>query len=153
MDHVFLREDNAARWRQRNGVARVDRVSRDTQYLSHLRIGGLQGYNIPLRQMLVELYQVGNPALKGMLRSIQRWLKNSVVPLQMTGNKPSSALSGHYLLLLVMFKLIWPQVNYCECIAFIANKSDDARIFLEQDVGIALRKLGYTMKVTLTVAY
>jgi len=52
-----------------------------------------------------------------------------------------------------MFKLIWPQANYCECIAFIANHSDDARIFSEQDVGRALRKLGYTQKVTSTVAY
>jgi hypothetical protein len=39
------------------------------------------------------------------------------------------------------------------CIAFIANQSDDARIFSEQDVGRALRKLGYTQKVTSTVAY
>jgi hypothetical protein len=54
------------------------------------------------------------------------------------------ALSGQYLLLLIMFKLIWPQANYCD---------DDARIFSEQDMGRALRKLGYTQKVTLTVAY
>jgi hypothetical protein len=39
------------------------------------------------------------------------------------------------------------------CIAFIANQSDDARIFSEQDMGRALRKLGYTQKVTSTVAY
>jgi hypothetical protein len=52
-----------------------------------------------------------------------------------------------------MFKLIWPQANYCECIAFIANESNDAGIFSEQNAGIALRKLGYTMKVTSTVAY
>ena len=82
--------------------------------------------------MMVDSYQAGNPAPKGMLRSIQRWMKNGVVPLQMTGNKPSSTLLGQYLLLLVMFKLIWPQANYCECIAFIANESDDARLFLEK---------------------
>jgi hypothetical protein len=80
-------------------------------------------------------------------------MKNGVVPLRMTGNKPSSALSGQYLLLLVMFKLIWTQVSYFGCIAFIANESDDARLFLEDDVGKALRKLGYTMKMTLTIAY
>ncbi len=71
----------------------------------------------------------------------------------MMGNKPLSPLSGQYLLLLVMFKLIWPLANYCKCIVFIANESNNARIFLEQDVDIALRKLGYTMKVALTVAY
>jgi hypothetical protein len=65
MDHVFQREGNAAKWHQNNGVVRVDGVSRDTQYLSHLRIGGSRGYNIPLHQMVVDSYQVGNPAPKG----------------------------------------------------------------------------------------
>jgi hypothetical protein len=76
-------------------------------------------------------------------------------PLRMTGNKAMSGFSGQYLLLLVMFKLIWPQSTYCECIlAFIANESDDARIFSEKDVSLALRKLGYTQKVIMsTVAY
>jgi hypothetical protein len=36
---------------------------------------------------------------------------------------------------------------------FIANQMDDAKVFLEQDVSLALQKLGYTMKVTLTMAY
>ncbi len=44
---------------------RVDRVSRDTQFLSHPRIGGSWGYDIPLRQMMVDLYQAGNPAPEG----------------------------------------------------------------------------------------
>ncbi len=82
--------------------------------------------------MMVDSYQAGNPAPKGMLRSIQQWMKNGVVPLQMMGNKPSSALLGQYLLLLVMLKLIWPQASYFNCIAFIANESDDARLFLEK---------------------
>jgi hypothetical protein len=71
----------------------------------------------------------------------------------MTGNKPTVTLSGQYLLLLVIFKLIWPQSTIFEAIVFIANESDDARVFSEQDVGRALRRLGYTMKVTSTVAY
>jgi hypothetical protein len=107
MDHVFQRENNATRWRQNNGVTRVNRVLWGTQFLSHPRIGGSRGYNIPLCQMMVDLYQAGNSAPKGMLRSIQGWMKNSVVFLQMMGNKPSSALSWQYLLLLMMFKLIW----------------------------------------------
>jgi hypothetical protein len=151
MDHVFQREDDAARLHQNNGVARVNGVSWDTQFLSHPRIGGSRGYNIPLRQMMVDSYQAGNPAPEGMLRSIQRWMKKSVVPLRMMGNKPSSALSGRYLLLLVMFKLIWLQANYCKCISFIANESDDTRLISEEDVGKALWVLGYTMKVTSTV--
>jgi hypothetical protein len=53
----------------------------------------------------------------------------------------------------VVFKLIWPQVTYTECIPFIANKSNDARVFLEKDVSKALKKLGYIMKVMSTIAY
>jgi transposase len=131
----------------------VDRVPRDTQYLPHPSRGGSRGYDIHHRQMVVDSYRAGNPAPGGMLRSIQRWIVNGVIPFRMTGNKPSSDLSGEYLLLLVIFKFIWPQSNYCECIAFIANESDDARIFLEFEIGLALRKLGYTQKVTSTVAY
>ncbi len=62
---MFQREGNAAKWRQNNGVARVDGVSRDTQFLSHPRTGGSRGYDILLRQMMVDSYQAGNPAPKG----------------------------------------------------------------------------------------
>jgi hypothetical protein len=101
---------------------------------------------------MVEAYQAGNPAPNGMLRSIQRW-SNHIIPFRMTGNKSISALMGQYLLLVVVFQLIWPQATYIECITFIANKSNDARVSLEKDVSKALKKLGYTMKVTSTVAY
>ena len=62
---MFQREGNAAKLRHNNGVTRVDGVSRDIQFLSHLRIGGSRGYDIPLCQMMVDLYQVGNPAPEG----------------------------------------------------------------------------------------
>jgi len=110
---AFQREDDAAKWRRDNGVARVDGVLRDTRFLPHTSVSGSRGYNIPFRQMVVEAYHAGNPAPEGMKSSGWRWMQNGIVPLRMTGNKPSSALSGQYLLLLVMFKLIWPQADYC----------------------------------------
>jgi hypothetical protein len=128
------------------------RVRRGTQFFPQPSNGGLRGYDIPFRQMMVGAYQAGNLAPKGMLRSIQHWT-NCTIPFRMTGNKPISALTGQYLLLIVVFKLIWPQATYIECITFIANKSNDARVFLERDVSKALRKLGYTMKVISTNAY
>lgn len=71
MDHVFQREGNAAKWRQNNGVARVDGASRDIQFLSHPRIGGSRGYDIPLSQMMVDSYQAGGlPPREGRAR---RW--------------------------------------------------------------------------------
>ena len=150
---AFQREDDAARWRRNNGVERVDGVLRDTRFLTHPRVGGSRGYDIPFRQMIVDAYQAGNPAPEGMRTSVWRWMQNGILPLRMTGNKPVTSLLGQYLLLLVLFKLIWPQANYYECIAFIANESDDAEIFTEKQVSLALRKLGYTQKVTSTVAY
>ncbi len=102
--------------------------------------------------MMVWAYQAGNPTPDGMLRSIQR-RTNRTNPFQISGQKPISTLTGQYLLLLVVFKLIWPQRTYIECIPFIAKKSNDARVFLEKDVSNALRKLGYTMKVMSTAAY
>jgi hypothetical protein len=147
------REDPIAKWHRDNGVARVDGVLRDTRFLSYLRIGGTRGYNIPFHQMIVDAYQVGNPTPKGMRASVYRWIQRGVNPKRMMGNKPLSELSGEYLLLLVLFKLIWPQASYFECIAFIANSTNDAKIFTEGDIRKALRRLGYTMKVTSTVAY
>ena len=43
MDH-FVREDDGAKWRRTNGVVRVDRVPRDSQYLPHQSRGGSRGY-------------------------------------------------------------------------------------------------------------
>jgi hypothetical protein len=148
----FQGEDNATKLQQRNGIARVERVPRDTQFLPHPSNGGSRGYDIPFRQMMVEAYQAGNPAPNGMLRSIQPWT-NHTIPFRMTRNKSISALMRQYLLSLVVFKLIWHQATYIKCTAFIANNSNNARVFLEKDVSKALRKLGYTMKVMSTVAY
>ena len=53
----------------------------------------------------------------------------------MMGNKPISELSGEYLLQLVRFKLIWPQANFFECIAFIANQTEDGKNFTEGNIG------------------
>ena len=147
------REDSIAKWRWDNGVARVDGVLRDTHFLPHPRIGGTRGYDIPFCQMIVDAYRAGNPAPKGMRSSVYQWMQRGVNPKRMMGNKPISEISGEYLLLLVLFKLIWPQANYFDCIAFIANQTNDAKIFMEGDIGKALRRLEYTMKVTSTVAY
>ncbi len=62
---MFQREGNAAEWHQNNGVARVDGVSWGIQFLSHPRIGGSRGYNIPLSQMMVDSYKAGGACPRG----------------------------------------------------------------------------------------
>ncbi len=56
-------------------------------------------------------------------------------------------------MLLVLFKLVRPHLTYYECIAFIANEADVVKIFNEVNISGALGGLGYTSKVTSTVAY
>jgi hypothetical protein len=105
------------------------------------------------RQEQVEAYEAGHPVPKRIIRSIQRWIKDGIGPMRMTGNKGSYDLSGEHLLLLVLFKLIWPHSINIECSVFIANNSTDGKLFTQQEISHALIDLGYTRKVTSTVAY
>ena len=67
MDPLW-REDPSAKWCRDNGVARVDGVLRDTRFLPHPRLGGMRGYDIPFRQMIVDP--------EGMRVSVYRWMQN-----------------------------------------------------------------------------
>ena len=141
-------EAEAAQWRRQRGISRVDAVPRDTQYLPHPHHGGSRGYDFHTREMMVDYHHIP----PSMIHSIQRWA-HRLTPHRMAGNKPQSDLSGEHLLLRVYYKMIWPQASYFECIAFIANESSDSRIFNEMSISRALCSLGYTRKVTSTVAY
>jgi hypothetical protein len=101
---------------------------------------------------MVELHKSGNPVPQTIICSIQRWARR-IVPHRMTGNKLKVGLTVEYLFLLVLFKLVWPHSTYYECIVFIANEADVIKIFNEKNISWALRGLGYTSKVTSTVAY
>jgi hypothetical protein len=71
----------------------------------------------------------------------------------MSGNKPNVGLTSKYLYLLIFFKLIWPHSAYYECITLIANEANVVKIFNKKNISWALHGLGYTSKVTSTVAY
>jgi transposase len=105
------------------------------------------------RQEQVDAYLAGHPVLSRIVRSIQRWIRDGIGPLRQTGNKGSYELSGEHLLLLVLFKLIWPHAINIECSVFIANNSTDGKLFTKQEISHALLDLGYTRKVTSTLAY
>ena len=55
--------------------------------------------------MLVGDYRAGRAVPDGMVRSVQRW-ENRLYPYRMTGNLPNRELSGEYLFLLVLYKLV-----------------------------------------------
>ena len=132
MAAIQQREDDVAHWRRNNGLSRVERVprARDTQFLPHPSRGGSRGYDIPFRQMILENHNAGRPVPRSLMRSVRRWARNHI-PRRMTGNKSRSELSGYYLFLLVLFKMIWPHSSYYECIAFIANETINSKILAD----------------------
>ena len=146
-------EDDLARSRKLQRLDRVTGVSRDDNARNHPSWGGSRGYDLFQRQEYINAYQQNLPVPLRMVRSIQRWIKDGVEARRMTGNKGTYALAEEPLLLLVLFKLIWPHSNYIECSAFIANESTEGTIFTEQQISKTLVDLGYTQKVTSTVAY
>ncbi len=148
----FQPEVDAAQMHQQSGISRVLEVPRDIQFLAHPSVGGSRGYGIHTREMMVKLRKSGNPVPQTMIRSILRWVQH-IVPHRMTGNKPNVGLTGKYLFLLVLFKLIWTHLTYYECIAFIANKANIVKIFNKKNISWALCGLGYTSKVMSTVTY
>ena len=148
----FHREEDAAQWRRNNGISREDQVFRDTRFLPNPSGGGTRGYDIFHRIHLRDSFLNGRFVPRHVVRSIYRWIQR-MFPFRMTGNLPQRDLSGEYLFLLVLYKFVWPHASYLECIAFIANESADAKIFDKTAVSKALHWLGYTQKVTSTVAY
>jgi hypothetical protein len=72
MDSLRREDDVASVNGVENGVARVDRVLRDTRFLPHPRKGGSRGYNIPFRQMIVDAHRARNPVPEGMRSSVWR---------------------------------------------------------------------------------
>ena len=80
--------------------------------------------------MILENHNAGRPVPRSLMRSVRRWVRNHI-PRRMTGNKSRSELSGYYLFLLVLFKMIWPHSSYYECIAFIANETINAKILAD----------------------
>ncbi len=148
----FQPEEDAVQMHLRSGISRVGEVPRDTQFLAHPSVGGSRGYDIHTHEMMLKLHKSGNPVTQMMISSIQQCARR-IVPHRMTRNKPSMGLTGKYLLLLVLFKLVWPHSTYYECIVCIANKANVVKIFNKMNISCALCGLGYTSKVTSTVAY
>lgn len=151
-----LTEGERAQQRRLDRIARVDAVPRDGNTRRHPSFGGSRGYDLFHQNQLKDDYEAGRPVPRSMVRSIQRWLQKEALgigPLRMTGNKGTYGLAGEYLLLLVMYKMVWPHAHYIECSAFLANESTNGEIFTEKEISKALVGLGYTQKVTSTIAY
>ena len=136
----------------KRGIDGIGAVSRNTQYFHQHSVGGTQCHDTPLRWILIADYGSGRDVHTSIVCSIQRWIQR-VIPYRMMEKKANRGISGKYLLWLVIFKFVWSHSTIYEYIAFIAKQSTNARIFNVQAMSKALCRLGYTTKVTSTVAY
>jgi hypothetical protein len=146
-------ESQRAQERRKQRLERENGVLRDDNARRHPSWGGSRGYDLFHRMDLIQNYEEGLPVPRRNLRSIQRWIKEGIESLRMTGNKGTFNLSREHLLLLVLFKTVWPHAYNIECSVFIANNSSDSKIFTETEISRAMVDLGFTRKVTSTVAY
>ena len=121
-------EDNAAQWRRQRRIDRIEGRPRDDRLHPHPAGGGADGYPIIFRRKMILDYQQGRPVLGNMIRSIQRWIQREL-PFCMTENQGRRTLFGEYFFILVLYKMIWSQATYLECIAAISNMSVDTAIF------------------------
>ena len=82
-------EDELATLRKNIGMPRKDGVDRDLSLGKDPSRGGSEGYDLPFRELLIDLYQSGQPIPLSNLRSVQRWIKNGTARKRKTGNKAS----------------------------------------------------------------
>lgn len=148
-----LSEDDRAELRKRICVHRKEGVPRDSVVGKDPGRGGSEGYPVPFRELLIELYQNGHFIPKRFLRSVQRWMKEGVIPKRKTGNKAVTSMGGIHLFLLALYKLIYPQATQPQCAVFIAIYSDDGRVFTNREISKGLNKLKMTIKKASTTAY
>lgn len=146
-------EDDRAEFRKNICVPRKEDVPRDSVIGKDPSRGGSEGYPVPFRELLIKLYQNGHVIPKKQLRSVQRWIKDGVIPKRKTGNKAVTSMGGIHLLLLALYKLIYPQATNPQCAVFIAIYSDDGRVFTNREISKGLKKLNMTIKKASTTAY
>ena len=146
-------EEKAAAFRKKTCQPRKDKAPRDTVIGKDPSRGGSEGYSVPHRLLLIELYQTGHAVPTSNIRSIQRWIKSGPMPMRKTGNKATTSMGGLHLFLLAMFKRIYPQATNAQCAVFICHYSDDGRVFTDQEITQGLQKLDMTRKKGSTTAY
>eukprot|EP00978_Attheya_sp_CCMP212_P037426 scaffold176038_cov34-Attheya_sp.AAC.1 len=117
----------------------------------HPSHGGAREYPISERLRMLQMWHADLPVPASMVRSIKRW-DDRMIPYRMAGNKGTRQMSGHHLLLLVMFKMGYPEASANQCIVFIGLHSEDGAVFSKKDISKALKGLDYTRKKASTIA-
>ena len=142
--------DKAAKHCQENQISRVNEPPCDNWHYPHPSHDGTRGYLILFYQKVVSDYLQGQPVLPSLVQSTIRWI-TQMLPYRITGNVPNCSLVGK--LILVLYKLVWPQAMYFECIVAISRYSRDTKIFSKWTICNNLRGLWCTHKVSPTAAY
>ena len=144
-------ESAKADWRRRHGMTRVLEVDRDESNRAHPSLGGSRGYPISERLRMLQYWVDDLPVPDSMIDSIERW-DDRVIPYRSTGNKAQRSMTGEHLLLLVLFKLGYPEATMGQCIVYIAMHSQNPVIYRRYDISKALKGLNYVRLRASTVA-
>ena len=148
-----MNADQLVKFSRQLGTSRPTNLVRDSVIRSHPSRGGSNGFPVTERQLLCNMWLLGLPVPRSRVRSIQRWLKNGVLPLRQTGNRGSSVIRGEHLFLLTVFKKIYPHASRSEGACFVASHSTDGRVLTDAEVTRAMRLLNMTRKKGSTRAY
>ena len=148
-----MNADQLVKFSRQLGTSRPTNLVRDSVIRSHPSRGGSNGFPVTERQLLCNMWLLGLPVPRSRVRSIQRWLKNGVLPLRQTGNRGSSVIRGEHLFLLTVFKKIYPHASRSEGACFVASHSTDGRVLTDAEVTRAMQLLNMTRKKGSTTAY
>ena len=148
-----MTSDQQVKYAREIGTSRPTKLARDSAIQSHPSRGGSQGFPVSERCFLIDYWVNKLPVPKSRIRSIQRWIKNGVLPLRQSGNKVNNTIRGEHLLLLAMFKKTYPQASNPESACYIAEHSTDGRVLTNGEVTKGLRFLNMTRKKGSTTAY
>jgi hypothetical protein len=121
----------------------------------HPRGGGTEGYDEHHRQDILNLVLQGFPHGSGSRRSIGRWTANGVQALQKSGGPERKNFVGIDALLLVLYRMAWPEATADEVSAFMFTHSPRRAITGLYDraaVTRAEQRLGLTRKIKSTTA-
>ena len=152
-ENVGASDDERESTRRSVGVSRQQNIPQNMAKHKDPSWAGTRGYPVPQRNLLMTLYQSGESIPLDLLRSVQRWIKNGPVPKRIAGGKKRDSPSGYHLLLLAIFKRIYPQASKAECALFIAIYSDDGYVLSDYELHQGYRMLKYTLKRCLTMLY
>ena len=79
-----MASDQQVKYAREIGTSRPLKLARDSAIQSHPSRGGLRGFSVSERCLMIDMWVNKLPVPQSRIRSIQRWIKEGVLPLRQT---------------------------------------------------------------------